>query len=74
MEIENIMDPSEFDDILWNGDLDYDKSRNTGFVTTVSRFLDRLGLLGPSGTVCSGLYPYSHRFHFYFYAGSFCGK
>ena len=45
MEIENIMDRSEFDDVLWNGDLNYDKSRNTGFVTTVSRFLDRLGLV-----------------------------
>ena len=32
-------------DVLWNGDLNYDESRNTGFVATISRFLDRLGLV-----------------------------
>ena len=45
MEIEDIMDRCEFDDVLWNGDLNYDKSRNTAFVATISRFLDRLGLV-----------------------------
>ena len=44
-EIEDIMDRSEYDDVLWNGDLNYDKSRNTPFVLTVSRFLERVGLV-----------------------------
>ena len=44
-EIEDIMDRSEYDDVLWNGDMNYDKSRNTPFVLTVSRFLERVGLV-----------------------------
>ena len=45
IEIEDIMDRSQFDDILWNGDLNYDKSRNSGFVVTLGRFLERVGLV-----------------------------
>ena len=45
MEIEDILDKCDFDDVVWNGDLNYDKSRNTGFVTNISRFLDILGLV-----------------------------
>ena len=44
-EIENIMDKAEFDDILWNGDLNYDPSRNSGFVRYIRRFLNRIGLV-----------------------------
>ena len=44
-EIENIMDTVDFDDIVWNGDLNYDPSRTSGFVKTISRFLERLGLV-----------------------------
>ena len=43
-EIENLMDKTDFDDILWNGDLNFDKSRNTAFVNTMTRFLSRIGL------------------------------
>ena len=44
-EIESIMDSTEFDDVVWNGDLNYNKSRNSGFARTVDRFLSRLGLV-----------------------------
>ena len=37
--IETIMDTVDFDDILWNGDLNYDPSRTSGFASTISRFL-----------------------------------
>ena len=43
-EIETVLDKVEFDDVVWNGDLNYDPTRTTGFVTTVNRFLSRLGL------------------------------
>ena len=38
------MDNVDFNDVLWNGDLNYDDSRCSGFVRTVGRFLKRLGL------------------------------
>ena len=44
-DIENVIDSADFDDILWNGDLNYDPSRTSGFVRKVSRFLSRLGLV-----------------------------
>ena len=39
------MDRSTFDDVLWNGDLNYDKTRNSSFVAVVNRFLSRIGLV-----------------------------
>ena len=45
------MDNTDFDDILWNGDVNYDMSRNSGFARTVKAFLKRVGL---------GLYTCSH--------------
>ena len=44
-DIESIMDTSEFDDVLWNGDLNYDPSRTSGFARTISRFLNKVGLV-----------------------------
>ena len=44
-DIENVMDTVDFDDIVWNGDLNYDPSRTSGFVRTISRFLVKLGLV-----------------------------
>ena len=43
-EIENVMDNADFDDILWNGDLNFDKSRSSAFVNIVTRFLEKVGL------------------------------
>ena len=43
-EIENVMDNADFDDILWNGDLNFDKSRSSTFVNIVTRFLEKVGL------------------------------
>ena len=43
-EIERILDNSEYDDVLWCGDINWEMSRQTGFSLTVRRFLDRLGL------------------------------
>ena len=43
-EIENIMDNQEFDHVLWNGDLNWDPRRRSGFSNTVSSFIERVGL------------------------------
>ena len=43
-EVELIMDNNYFDDIIWNGDLNWDMSRNTGFSQTLDRFIKRIGL------------------------------
>ena len=43
--IETVMDTVDFDDILWNGDLNHDPSRTSGFARTLSGFLSRLGLV-----------------------------
>ena len=42
-QIERILDTTEYDDVLWCGDLNWKMSRQTGFSLTVQRFLDRLG-------------------------------
>ena len=44
-EIENILDTNSFDDCILGGDFNYDKRRATGFVGTLSRFLERVGLV-----------------------------
>ena len=43
-EVESTMENNEFDDILWNGDLNWHMSRASGFSTTMKAFLVRLGL------------------------------
>ena len=43
-EIETLMDTVDFDDVLMNGDLNFDPSRSSGFARTVGRFLTKLGL------------------------------
>ena len=44
-EVEQILDNTEFDDVVWCGDLNWEMSRQTGFSVTMRRFLDRLGLI-----------------------------
>ena len=44
-EIENIIDNSDFDDILLGGDFNYDKRRNSGFVIAMNEFLEKIGLV-----------------------------
>ena len=43
-EIESIMDSTDFDDVLWNGDLNWHMARNSGFSTMMKNFMARLGL------------------------------
>ena len=43
-EIETILDTSEYEDVLWNGDINYVPSRNSGFARNISSFLERVGL------------------------------
>ena len=43
-EVESTMDNAEFDDILWNGDLNWHMTRTSGFSNTMKTFLRRLGL------------------------------
>ena len=44
-EVEQIMDKTDFDDIIWNGDLNWDMARNSGFSLTMDRFMKRIGLI-----------------------------
>ena len=44
-EIECIMDKAQFDDVLWQGDLNWDMSRTSEFSVIMRRFLDRIGLV-----------------------------
>ena len=44
-EVESIMDKAQFDDILWQGDLNWDMSRNSEFAIVMRRFMDRIGLV-----------------------------
>lgn len=39
------MDGAAYDDILWQGDLNWDMSRDSGFSIVMRRFLSRLGLV-----------------------------
>ena len=45
VEVEKIMDKTDFDDIIWNGDLNWDMARNSGFSLTMDRFMKRIGLI-----------------------------
>ena len=44
-EIENILDSNVFDDCVVGGDFNFDSSRNSGFSTSMSNFLSRLGII-----------------------------
>ena len=44
-EAEDIMDKTEFDNILWGGDFNWDPMRVTGFSETVGRFMEKIGLV-----------------------------
>ena len=44
-EVEYIMDNTIFDDILWQGDLNWDMSRNSEFGLIMRRFMDKIGLV-----------------------------
>ena len=44
-EVEDIMDKTEFDNILWAGDLNWDPLRSSGFSETVARFMEKVGLV-----------------------------
>ena len=44
-ELTRIIETTDYDDIVWNGDLNWHPSRNTGFSKEVKRFVDRTGLV-----------------------------
>ena len=44
-ELSNIMEVSEYTNIVVNGDLDWDPSRGTGFSNAMKHFADRVGLV-----------------------------
>ena len=44
-EVERILDSAEFDHVLWNGDLNWDPRRRSGFSVTISTFMERIGLV-----------------------------
>ena len=44
-EIEMIMDGTDFDDVMLNGDLNWDMERKTTFSNIVSSFFNRIGLV-----------------------------
>ena len=44
VEIEKIMDNTQYDDCCIGGDLNCDERRDSGFVNTVKEFMNRMGL------------------------------
>jgi hypothetical protein len=44
-ELENILDSSDFDDCIWQGDLNWDMGRTSGFSSCMKQFMERLGLV-----------------------------
>ena len=44
-EVENIMDSAAYDDILWQGDLNWDMSRSSEFSNIMRRFMEKVGLV-----------------------------
>ena len=44
-EVKSIIEKSGCTDVIWNGDMNWDPARNTGFSNTVRNFVDRLGLV-----------------------------
>ena len=44
-EVENILDSEDYDHVIWNGDLNWDPRRRTGFAMTVANFVERIGLV-----------------------------
>ena len=43
-EIENIMDTSQYDEVIFGADFNWDRSRNTGYVACMERWVERIGL------------------------------
>ena len=43
-EVENIMDTSDYDDVIWIGDFNWDRARNSGFAHILENFISRLCL------------------------------
>ena len=44
-EVESILDKAEFDDIIWQGDLNWDMSRGSEFSIIMRKFMARIGLV-----------------------------
>ena len=44
-EVEGILANSNYDDVVWGSDLNWDMSRNTYFAKTMTRFVERTGLV-----------------------------
>ena len=44
-ELTKILENTKCTDVLWNGDLNWDPSRNTGFSASVNSFVENLGLV-----------------------------
>ena len=44
-EVEMILDSSDFDDCIWQGDMNWDMSRQSGFSRTMKQFMERVGLI-----------------------------
>ena len=44
-EVENILENSSYDDVVWGSDLNWDPSRNSFFAWTMQSFVDRNGVV-----------------------------
>ena len=44
-EVENIMDETHFNDVIWNGDLNWDMGRRSGFSAMMANFVQKVGLV-----------------------------
>ena len=45
MEVRNILQNSQYDDVVWGSDLNWDPSRNSQFSTVLSNFVQETGLV-----------------------------
>ena len=56
-EVESILDKTLFNDVIWNGDLNWDMSRRSGFSQIMKDFVEKLGLVS---LWCSNPIDYTH--------------
>ena len=56
-EVESILDKTLSNDVIWNGDLNWDMSRRSGFSLIMKDFVEKLGLVS---LWCSNPIDYTH--------------
>ena len=71
-ELTKIIENTDYTDIVWNGDINWDPRRNSGFSREVKSFVDRTGLV-PLWDVHPVDYTHIHTHAVHLSAGPFSG-